>query len=303
VPSEQPAVGFIGLGAMGAPMVANLLNAGFPVTVASRSSGPIAAAVEAGATAAVDWTAFAQCDALLLCLPATAEVDQVLHDLLPVLHAGMVVIDCSTIDPEAERGFHELVASTGAKYLDGPLSGGTIGAKAGTLTVMVGGDADVLEAVRPVLAAVAARVFHVGGPGMGQVVKLCNNLIYAAQMVAVSEAAALAVAAGADLGALVDVLQVSTGDCVALRTRFPVPGVLEAAPASEGFRGGFATELMAKDLRLALAYAGDRRVAMSMTELSRKFCEDAVANGSAREDFSSLAKVVFRRSGLPDLDG
>lgn len=301
---QRPTVGFIGLGAMGAPMVANLCRAGYDLKVASRSRGPIEAAVALGATATEDLAALARSVSVLcICVPTSSDVDQVVSDLLPGLGAGTIVLDCSTIDPEVERELHERVAATGARYLDAPLSGGTIGAEAGTLTVMVGGDAAVLDEVRPVLGAVASTVVHVGGPGMGQVVKLCNNLIYAAQMVAVSEAAALAVASGADLERLVEVIEASSGNCVALQTRFPVPGVLEHSPATKGWAPGFATRWMLKDLDLALAWAATQQVATAFTAHAKDFHRAAVDNGSGGEDFSSVAKVVFRRSNLPALEG
>src|SRR5207302_8781623 len=122
----------------------------------------------------------------------------------------------------------------GPTYLDAPVSGGTVGAEKGTLTLMVGGDGSVLDAARPVLDAFSRLIVHVGGPGMGQVVKLCNNLIYAAQMVATAEATALALRAGVDLDRLHEVLVHSTGDCTAVRTRIPVAGVLADSPASNG---------------------------------------------------------------------
>ena len=172
-------------------------------------------------------------EVIILCVPNSPEVVEVVDGLLPGLGAGQVVVDCSTIDPDVERAQHERVAATGARYLDGPLSGGTVGAEKGTLTVMVGGEAATLDEVRPVLEAVAGLIVHVGGPGMGQVVKLCNNLIYAAQMVATAEATALAARSGVDMAKLLEVLLHSTGDCTAVRTRLPVAGVVADSPASQ----------------------------------------------------------------------
>jgi 3-hydroxyisobutyrate dehydrogenase len=190
------------------------------------------------------------------------------------------------------------VAAAGARYLDGPLSGGTVGAEKGTLTVMVGGEAATLDEIRPVLDAVAGLVVHVGGPGMGQVVKLCNNLIYAAQMVATAEATALAARSGVDMAKLLEVLLHSTGDCTAVRTRLPVPGVLPDSPASNGWKPGFMTDLMAKDLDLALAYGARAGVPLTTTATSRQFLTAASTAGYGREDFSALAKVVLRAAGV-----
>ena len=145
-----------------------------------------------------------------------------------------------------------------------------MGAKKGTLTLMVGGDEATLEDARPALDPMAGLIVHVGGPGMGQVVKLCNNLIYAAQMVATAEATALAMRSGVDMAKLLEVLVHSTGDCTAVRTRLPVPGVIADSPASNGWQPGFMTDLMAKDLDLALSYAARAGVPMTTTATARQ---------------------------------
>ncbi|MCU1462739.1 MAG: mmsB [Acidimicrobiales bacterium] len=293
-------VGFIGLGAMGLPMTRNLVEAGHTVTVASRSRGPVDAAVAAGAIDGSDPAGVARAaDVILLCVPNSPEVVAVNDALLAsgALGAGTIVVDTSTIDPAVEREQHERIAATGARYLDAPLSGGTVGAEKGTLTIMVGGGDDTLEQARPALDAVSALIVHVGGPGMGQVVKLCNNLIYAAQMVATAEATALAVKSGVDLTRLVEVLTHATGDCVAVRTRLPVPGVLPDSPASNGWKPGFMTELMNKDVGLALDYAARNAVPVPGTAVARQVLTDAIAAGYGREDFSALAKLWLGESG------
>jgi 3-hydroxyisobutyrate dehydrogenase len=207
-------------------------------------------------------------------------------------------VDCSTIDPAVERVQHERVTATGARFLEAPLSGGTAGAEKGTLTLMVGGDGATLDEVRPVLEPFATLVVHVGGPGMGQVVKLCNNLIYAAQMVATSEATALAVKSGVDMDKLLQVLTHATGDCVAVRTRLPVAGVIPESPASNGWKPGFMTDLMAKDLDLALAYGARTGVPLTTTATARQALTAASAAGYGREDFSAVAKIILKLSGV-----
>jgi 3-hydroxyisobutyrate dehydrogenase len=292
-------VGFVGLGAMGLPMTANLLRAGHQVTVVSRSRGPVDAALALGATEAGTLADLAATnEVIILCVPNSPEVVEVVDGLVGALRAGTVVIDCSTIDPDVERAQHDRVGATGARYLDGPLSGGTVGAEKGTLTVMVGGEAATLDEIRPVLDAVAGLVVHVGGPGMGQVVKLCNNLIYAAQMVATAEATALALRSGVDMAKLLEVLLHSTGDCTAVRTRLPVAGVVADSPASNGWVPGFMTDLMAKDLDLALGYGASAGVPMATTETARAMLAAAQEAGFGREDFSALAKVVLSQSGV-----
>jgi 3-hydroxyisobutyrate dehydrogenase len=292
-------VGFVGLGAMGLPMTRNLLGAGHEVRVVSRSRGPVEKAVSLGATDGGTLTDLAsKTEVIILCVPNSPEVVEVVEGLLPGLGEEKVVIDCSTIDPEVERAQHIHVGATGARYLDGPLSGGTVGAEKGTLTVMVGGEEATLDEVRPLLGAVAGLVAHVGGPGMGQVVKLCNNLIYAAQMVATAEATALAARSGVDMEKLLQVLLHSTGDCTAVRTRLPVPGVIPESPASNGWAPGFMTDLMAKDLDLALAYGARAGVPLTTTASARQVLTAASTAGYGREDFSALAKIVLRNAGL-----
>ena len=292
-------LGFVGLGAMGLPMTRHLLEAGHRVTVSSRSPGPVAQAVSLGAVEAASPAGVAAAaDVVILCVPSSPQVVEVVGAMLPVLRPGQVVVDCSTIDPDVERDQHQRVRATGAGFLDAPLSGGTAGAEKGTLTLMVGGEADTLASARPALEPFAGLIVHVGGPGMGQVVKLCNNLIYAAQMLATAEATALAVRSGVDIAKLHEVLVHSTGDCVAVRTRLPVAGVVPDSPASNGWRPGFMTDLMAKDLDLALAYGARAGVPLSSTALARQALTAASTAGYGRQDFSALAKVVFDLAGL-----
>ncbi|HEX4175259.1 MAG TPA: NAD(P)-dependent oxidoreductase [Acidimicrobiales bacterium] len=291
-------IGFIGLGAMGLPMAGHLVAAGHEVTVASRSRGPIDALVEAGATDGGSPGGVAQAsEVTILCVPNSPEVVEVVDGMLPVLRDGKTVVDCSTIDPEVERAQHARVGETGARYLDAPLSGGTAGAKKGALTLMVGGDEGVLAATSPALDPFAGLIVHVGGPGVGQVVKLCNQVIYAAQMTATAEATAMAVKSGVDLTKLYEVLTHATGDCVAVRTRLPVPGVVAESPASNGWQPGFMTDLMAKDVDLALAYAARCGVPVATTATARQLLTAASTAGYGREDFSALAKVVLALSG------
>ena len=291
-------IGFIGLGAMGLPMAGHLVAAGHEVTVASRGRGPIEAAVAQGAADGGSPRGAAEAsEVVVLCVPNSPEVIEVVDGMLPALGEGKTVVDCSTIDPEVERDQHRRVAAAGARYLDAPLSGGTAGAHKGTLTLMVGGDAATLADTEPALEPFAGLIVHVGGPGMGQVVKLCNQVIYAAQMTATAEATALAAKSGVDMAKLLEVLTHSTGDCVAVRTRLPVPGVVPDSPASNGWQPGFMTDLMAKDLDLAMGYAARAGVPVSTTATARQLLTAASTAGYGREDFSAVAKVVLALSG------
>jgi len=292
-------IGFIGLGAMGLPMARHLVEAGHQVTVSSRSPGPVATAVAFGALDGSNPAGVAKAtEVIFLCLPNSPEVTEVVTAMLGELAAGKTVVDCSTIDPDAERGLHATVTEKGARYLDAPLSGGTNGAEKGTLTIMVGGDEATLDDVSAIMGTFARLIVHVGGPGMGQVVKLCNNIIYAAQMTATAEATALAVKSGVDMTKLLEILLHATGDCVAVRTRLPVSGVIADSPASNGWKPGFMTDLMVKDLSLALAYAGKAGVPLDTTNTVLKALVASSAAGYGREDFSAVAKVILARAGV-----
>ena len=286
-------VGFIGLGAMGLPMARHVVDTGHDLTVASRSRGPIDAAVGFGAREGADPAAvIAASEVAILCLPSSPQVVEVVDAALPELGPGKIVVDASTISPDVEREQHNRVTATGAGYLEAPLSGGTVGAQKGALTLMVGGEAATLDAARPALEPFAGLVVHVGGPGMGQVVKLCNNLIYAAQMLAVSEATVMAQDAGVELTQLYEILTHATGDCVAVRTRLPAEGVVPDSPASNGWAPGFMTDLMAKDLDLAIDYAAAAGVPLFTAGIVRQILGATSAAGFGREDFSAMAKVM-----------
>lgn len=292
-------IGFVGLGAMGLPMTRHLVDAGHEVTVASRSRGPVDTALGFGAVegdgprGVVDAS-----DVTILCVPNSPEVIEVVDATLPALADGKIVVDTSTIDPEVERAQHQRVSATGAGYLEAPLSGGTVGAQKGALTLMVGGDGAVLDTARPALEPFAGLIVHVGGPGMGQVVKLCNNLIYAAQMLATAEATVMATKAGVDLSQLYEVLTHSTGDCVAVRTRLPAEGVVPDSPASNNWAPGFMTDLMAKDLDLAIGYAAKAGTPLLTSGVVRQILGAASEAGYGREDFSALTKVVRQLAGM-----
>jgi 3-hydroxyisobutyrate dehydrogenase len=291
-------VGFVGLGAMGLPMTRHLVDAGHEVTVASRSRGPIDTAVGFGAVdGRTPRGVVAASEVTILCVPNSPDVVSVLDDALPSARAGTTIVDTSTIDPDVERAQHERVTAAGARYLEAPLSGGTAGAQKGTLTLMVGGDADTLDAARPALEPFAGLIVHIGGPGMGQVVKLCNNLIYAAQMLATAEATVMAERSGVDLARLHEVLIHATADCVAVRTRLPAAGVVADSPASNGWVPGFMTDLMAKDLDLAIGYAAAQRTPLWTSGLVRQVLGAASQAGYGREDFSALAKIVREMAG------
>jgi L-serine 3-dehydrogenase (NAD+) len=292
-------VAFLGLGAMGAPMSRNLLKAGWPLTVWNRSAAKAEElAAEGARVAATPKEAAENADVVLTCLPTQDEVRDILtrpDGILAGLAAGKIIVDCSTIDPTSSADLIALAREHGVEMIEAPLSGGTVGATAGTLTMMVGGDAAALERVRPVLEAMAKNVFHVGGPGAGQTLKLCNNLISGAQTVALAEAYAILHAAGVDPKLATDVFSVSSANCVAIQQRVPVPGVQPHAPASNEWRPGFATEWMAKDLWLVQQFARSLNVPLVQTAVNFQALQEAIQAGYGKLDQSIIGKVMTDR--------
>jgi 3-hydroxyisobutyrate dehydrogenase len=284
---------------MGLPMAEHVLAAGFPLTVWNRTAAKADALVAAGAVrAASPKEAAHNADVVLTCLPTQDEVRDVLHrpdGLLAGFARGAAFVDTSTIDPSASQRMIAECAAQGIDMIEAPLSGGTIGAKSGTLTMMIGGDAAILERVRPVLESMAKNIFHIGGPGMGQVLKLCNQMIAGAQTIALAEAYAILHGAGVDAKLATDVFAVSTANCVAIQQRVPVPGVLPNSPATNGWRPGFATEWMAKDLFLAQQFARTLDVPVAQTATDLQCFEQSMQAGYGKYDQSVFGKVLIDR--------
>ena len=296
---QKVRVAFLGLGAMGLPMAEHILAAGFPLTVWNRTAAKGAALGAAGATvAASPREAAATAHVVLTCLPTQDEVRDVLQredGLLAGFARGATFVDTSTIDPAASQQLIAQCAEHGIDMIEAPLSGGTIGAKAGALTMMIGGSPTVLERVRPVLESMAKNIFHVGGPGMGQTLKLCNQMIAGAQTIALAEAYALLHAAGVDAKLATEVFAVSTANCVAIQQRVPVPGVQPNGPASNEWRAGFATEWMAKDLFLAQQYARALDLPVAQTAANLQCFEQSMQAGYRKLDQSVFGKVLIDR--------
>jgi 3-hydroxyisobutyrate dehydrogenase len=280
-------------------MSRNLLKAGFPLTVWNRTASKAQALAPEGATVAkTPREAAESADVVLLCLPTQVEVRDVLtrpDGVLAGTAKGKAIVDTSTIDPTASAELIALAKSHGVEMIEAPLSGGTIGAEAGTLTMMIGGEKATLERVRPVLEATAKNIFYVGGPGDGQTLKLCNQLIAGSQTVALAEAYAILHASGIDPKLATDVFSVSAADCVAIRQRVPVPGVLPNAPATNGWKPGFATEWMAKDLFLVQQLAKILEVPVAQTAANFQALQQSVQAGYAKLDQSVIGKVLIDR--------
>ncbi|TAL92390.1 MAG: 3-hydroxyisobutyrate dehydrogenase [Rhodanobacter sp.] len=292
-------IAFIGLGNMGAPMAANLLRAGHALRVFDLAPAAIEAAVAAGgvaATSAID--AVVEADIVISMLPASRHVEGLYLDissgLLPHIPANALVIDCSTIAPGTARKVADAAAKHGLAMIDAPVSGGTAGAAAGTLTFIVGGEATVLERARPILADMGKNIFHVGVNGAGQVAKMCNNMALGVIMAVTGEALALGVAHGLDAKVLSQMMAVSTGRSWATEVCNPWPGVLENAPASRGYTGGFGNDLMLKDLGLAAEAAVSVGASIPLGELARNLYAMNSRAGHGELDFSSVVKLVAK---------
>ncbi|CAN0626983.1 NAD-dependent L-serine dehydrogenase [Burkholderia multivorans] len=293
-------IAFIGLGNMGGPMAANLLKAGHALTVFDLDRGAVDAAVRAGASAAASpREAAAGARLVITMLPAAQHVRSVYLEADGVLagaRPGTTLIDCSTIDPATARAVADAAARQDSPFADAPVSGGTGGAQAGTLTFMVGAGDDVFERIRPVLLDMGKNVVHCGALGTGQVAKICNNLLLGISMMGVSEAMALGVSLGIDPAVLAGIINTSTGRCWSSDTYNPYPGVLPAAPAARGYAGGFAANLMLKDLGLATEAARHARQPLWMGALAQQLYQSMSQQGLGTLDFSACVKLYEART-------
>ena len=291
-------IAFIGLGNMGGPMAANLVKAGHTLSVFDLAPAALEAAKAAGAHAAASAIdTLDGAEVVISMLPASRHVEGLYlgeGGLLDRIPAGALVIDCSTIAPASARKVAQAAAARGLAMLDAPVSGGTAGAQAGTLTFIVGGEAEALERARPVLQAMGKNIFHVGASGAGQVAKLCNNMALGVIMAVTGEAIGLGVAHGLDPKVLSQMMAVSTGRSWATEVCNPWPGVLENAPASRGYSGGFGNDLMLKDLGLAAEAAMGVGASIPMGELARNLYAMNSRAGNGRLDFSSVVKLVSK---------
>ncbi len=286
-------IGFIGLGNMAAPMAHNLLKAGHQLSVFDLNAAAVENLVNAGALPVDSPTAIAQGNAELIItmLPAAPHVKSVYlgeNGLIASSRAGVMLIDCSTIDPHSAREVAKAAAEHGNPMLDAPVSGGTGGAAAGTLTFMVGGSDADFDRAQPILAAMGKNIVHCGAAGNGQVAKVANNMLLGISMIGVAEAMALGVALGMDAKTLAGVINTSSGRCWSSDTYNPFPGVLDNVPASRGYSGGFGSDLMLKDLGLATEAAKQVRQPVILGALAQQLYQSFSAQGHGGLDFSAI---------------
>ncbi|WP_286222181.1 3-hydroxyisobutyrate dehydrogenase [Marinobacter apostichopi] len=286
---------FIGLGNMGGPMASNLVKAGHDVTVFDLSEEAVQTLVSEGAkTADTAHQAAEGAECVITMLPAGQHVEAVyLGDdgLLAKLPEGTLVIDSSTIAPETARGVAEEAKARNIPFLDAPVSGGVGGAKAGTLTFICGGADETFAKAKPILDAMGKNIFHAGPHGSGQVAKICNNMLLAILMAGTSEALALGVKNGLDPAVLSEIMKQSSGGNWALNVYNPWPGVMENAPASRNYEGGFLVNLMTKDLGLAFDNAVKNQASIPMGSLARNLFSLHAGQGNGTLDFSSIQRL------------
>ena len=293
-------VGFIGIGVMGRPMTLNLLKAGHQVTIYARhpDKPAVQEVLQAGAHEAPAPRAVAIASEIVITmLPNSPQVEEVVsgpQGILEGARKGLIIIDMSTIAPSMTQKLAQEAASRGVRFLDAPVSGGSQGAINGTLTIMVGGEKEAFEQALPVLQAMGKKenIFYVGPSGSGEVVKIANNILTGAIAAATAEAFVLGVKAGADVETMAKIIGVSTGASWQLSNQFP----LRAFNGS--FQPGFMTDLLHKDLGLALDLASENKTPTPLTALTRQMYEMSRAEGYGRDDYTSVLRVLEKMAGV-----
>lgn len=289
-------VGFIGLGAMGLPMARHVMKAGFPLTVWARHPERAVAIQQEGAGWADSPAELAaESEVVITIVTNSPDVREVVageRGILDGAQKGLTIVDMSTIAPATSRNLERQARERGVAFLDAPVSGGTQGAEAGTLTIMVGGDTDAFGRVRSVLDAMGSNVFHVGPSGSGEIIKLVNNALAGVIAAATAEALAMGVKAGADVATMARVVGLSSGASWQLANQFPLRAF------SGTFHPGFTTDLLSKDLDLALDLGREQHTPTFFTALARQLYLESQAAGYGREDYTAVLKIFEAVSGV-----
>ena len=285
-------IAFIGLGNMGAPMARNLIKAGHALNLFDLNQTVLKELAELGGTISDSpRDAATGAELVITMLPAAAHVRSVwLNEdgVLAGIGKSVPAVDCSTIDPQTIRDVAAAAAKQDVAVADAPVSGGTGGAQAGTLTFMVGANPELFATLQPVLAQMGRNIVHCGEVGTGQIAKICNNLLLGISMVGVSEAMALGDALGIDTQVLAGIINSSTGRCWSSDTYNPWPGVIETAPSSRGYTGGFGADLMLKDLGLATEAARQAKQPVILGAVAQQLYQAMSQRGEGGKDFSAI---------------
>lgn len=290
-------VGFIGLGNMGAYMATCLLDAGHELFVYDLEPAAVQKLAAQGAQPLTDLDEFAQqrLEVIFTMLPAAPQVNEVYlgaQGLVTQLQGqNCILVDCSTIDPHTAQQVAQRAQQQGLEILDAPVSGGTVGAKAGTLTFMVGGSKQALQTVEPLFSIMGKNTIHCGDNGHGQVAKIANNMLLGISMIGVAEAMNLGMKLGMDPHTLAEVINHSSGRCWSSDTNNPVPDICPDAPASRDYQGGFASGLMQKDLRLALQAAQKAEQSVFMGALAEQMYQYLNQQQDPSLDFSAIIRL------------
>lgn len=289
-------LGFVGLGAMGGRMAANLIKKGYEVTVSDVNPEAVKAAVALGAAAAEKNSELARDkDIILTSLPNAAIVESVIlgkDGLLEGAQAGALIVDLSSITPQSIQKVAERAAQKGVGVMDAPVSGGTAGAEKGTLTIMAGGSEAHFKQAMPVLSCIGTKIDHVGDVGAGDTVKLVNNLLLGVNMAAVSEAFALGVKAGIAPETLYRIISSSSGTSYALTAKY------EKFFSKGNFAPGFMIDLQYKDLQLAVDTAKSLKMPLMVGNVVQQMYEIARAQGYGQEDISAVIKLYEQYGGI-----
>ena len=288
-------IGFIGLGHMGNPMARNLLKHGHTLKVFDVVPDLVKKLTDLGCESATSASKCAQgVEVLITMLPSSPHVRSVYQGeqgVLAAVASGTLVIDSSTIDPHTARDVAMDARAKGLSMVDAPVSGGTGGAEAGTLTFMVGGELADFEKAKLILQCMGKNIVHCGGAGNGQVAKICNNMMLAIEMIATAEGMALAAKLGMDPKVFAGIANTSSGRCWSSDTYNPYPGVLENVPASRGYTGGFGSDLMLKDLTLVTEAAKAAKQPVNLGAAAQQLYQMHSSMGNGGLDFSSIIKL------------
>ncbi|MGZ8269177.1 MAG: NAD(P)-dependent oxidoreductase [Burkholderiales bacterium] len=288
-------VGFIGLGNMGNPMAANVLKSGFPMTVFDKDAKTMRNLVEAGAKGATSAKEVVEnSEVVLASLPGSPEVEECFlggSGLVEIAKSGSVLIDLSSVLPSTPRKLESRCKARGVQFLEAPVSGGVTGARAATLAIMVGGDAAVLERVRPILRAIGPNIYHVGPAGAGNIVKAINNMMASVNACAMMEGLVVGLKAGLSLETVSEIVKTSSGNSNAIAR-------VQRALIPRDFEPGFKVQLMNKDLETFTTIAKELHVPVSFANVAQRYQQAALAAGLGEKDTSVIFTLVERLAGL-----
>jgi 3-hydroxyisobutyrate dehydrogenase len=291
----MPTVGFIGVGNMGNPMASNILKNGFSMTVFDKNPQAMENLVEAGAKRAASAKEVVEsAEIVLTCLPGSPEVEALYLDaggVIELAKPGTVLVDLSSVLPSTPRKLEARAKARGVDYLESPVSGGVTGARAATLAVMTGGDAAVLERVRPVLRAIGPNIYHVGPVGAGNTLKAINNMLSSVNAIAMMEGMMVGLKAGLDLKTMAEIIKASSGNSNALAR-------VDRALIPRNFEPGFKVQLMNKDLETFTTIAKELHVPVSFANVAQRYQQAALAAGLGEKDTSVIFTVIERLAGM-----